>query len=663
MADVNKTVQINIKGDSSKLNKSLQGAQAGFAKLAKGVAVAGAAIAGVTAGIFKLNQAVADMINELADASAKSGIAVDNLSALKLAAEGSGRSFADIESGLIRFQQSMSRAAEGTGRQAEAFQQLGVQVRDTDGSMRSSNSVFEDTIQKLSQMEQGTDRNVAILDLFGRSAGAALIQSGAIDAFDQYLERVEKFGLDVGPKAREEAAKWQRAVADMKMVTERALQDIVSGLTGGMSLSKALTEATGVFIFMKSVASDVFNAIKGTLTAVIGNITAFVAALGQINFEKISRAVTLLANPITMVEGLKQARIIGEELRTTSLELNKENTAFAEQALTNVGNFLSRAQAARKEFVAGANIAGTGFQGGGPGGRRDQEKKAAAAREKEAIRLAELQKEIDAIMDKNNEKTITASQKIKNEYQEQINRLQEIQELSKNQLDTTEQQRQLEIARELELTELRKTHIQQLKEMEADAIAEIQEKEAAQLQQRISNINTYGKAVTSYFSSFGAAVATTMQNSGKMTEEQAAKMHRLQQAAGIADVLINQSVAIMKAYAMFGPVGGLAASAALSALGVAQIAAISSQPPPKFHTGGMVDGADVVNAQLLRGEAVLDRQTVRRIGGADGVQNIGKQPQVVVMNSFKHFDRYLASSLRGNTRLKRLAPANTGRRF
>jgi hypothetical protein len=119
----------------------------------------------------------------------------------------------------------------------------------------------------------------------------------------------------------------------------------------------------------------------------------------------------------------------------------------------------------------------------------------------------------------------------------------------------------------------------------------------------------------------------------------------------------------MKAYAMFGPVGGLAAGAALSALGVAQIAAISSQPPPKFHTGGMVDGSDVVNAQLLRGEAVLDRQTVRRIGGPDGVQNIGKENQIVVMNSFKHFDRYVASSLRGNSRLKRLSPANTGRRF
>jgi hypothetical protein len=54
-------------------------------------------------------------------------------------------------------------------------------------------------------------------------------------------------------------------------------------------------------------------------------------------------------------------------------------------------------------------------------------------------------------------------------------------------------------------------------------------------------------------------------------------------------------------------------------------------------------GSDVVNANLLRGEAVLDRATVNRIGGERGVQalqNGGGMGQTVIIQPFKHIDRY-----------------------
>ena len=126
MADVNRTVKIILKGESDKLNKSIGSANASFAKFAKGAAAAGAAIVAVGSAIFKMNQKVANMVNQLSDAQAKTGIQISTLQGLKLAAEGSGRSFESIEGGLIRFQSAINMASQGTGRQAEAFQKLGV---------------------------------------------------------------------------------------------------------------------------------------------------------------------------------------------------------------------------------------------------------------------------------------------------------------------------------------------------------------------------------------------------------------------------------------------------------------------------------------------------------------------------------------------------------
>ena len=59
-------------------------------KTAAGFAIAGAAV-------LAFQQNIADLSNQLVDASAKTGIAVDTLAGLRLAAEGSGLSFENLE--------------------------------------------------------------------------------------------------------------------------------------------------------------------------------------------------------------------------------------------------------------------------------------------------------------------------------------------------------------------------------------------------------------------------------------------------------------------------------------------------------------------------------------------------------------------------------------
>jgi len=669
MADVNKSVNIEIKGDSSKLNKSLGGASAAMAKMAKGVAGAAVALAGLAGAIMKVNQQVADMINELVDASAKTGVQVETLQALKLAAEGSGRSFADIEGSLIRFQMSMDSATRGTGRQAEAFAALGVQVKDNNGEMRDSNDVFNDTIQELSKMEAGTQRNTKVMTLFGKSA-SALIQSGFIDGMDKFNQRVKEFGLDVGPKATEEAANFQRAVADMNMVLRRALQDSVAALTGGQSLSSALVKATGGFIFMKTVVGDVFTFLGSTLNAIIGSVFSLGFALSQLDFKGLGKAVLDLSsgNPVAMVRGLKSMHSIAEQIQTTSMSLNQVNNDFANQAGKNLSTTIARATAARDRFVSGFDFSGGGGLSGGGGGRGGASgaagKTAAKKEADDTERLLQLRKEVSAIIEKHNEKEMSERDKIQKSYNEEIERLKEIAEISKGQIKTTEEQTLLKEKLAAEMHEIELERIKKEKEENEklnETILGLKQDQKDLIIQTSKTFTNVASSTTSFFSSFAAAQKQHLENTDSLTKSQAMRLFKMNQNIGIADSLINSAVAVTKAYSQFGLIGGIVAGTAMASLSAMQIAAIKSTPPPKFHMGGMVDGADVVNGQLLRGEAVLSRRQVRDVGGEKGVKAIGNQPQVIVTNSFKHFDKYMASSLRSNSRLSRMK-TRTGRK-
>ena len=78
-----------------------------FKKLASSATMVAGAFTAMGAGVLAFSQDLADLTNQLTDASAKTGIAVDTLAGLRLAAEGSGLSFENLEGGLIRFQTSM----------------------------------------------------------------------------------------------------------------------------------------------------------------------------------------------------------------------------------------------------------------------------------------------------------------------------------------------------------------------------------------------------------------------------------------------------------------------------------------------------------------------------------------------------------------------------
>lgn len=140
------------------------------------------------------------------------------------------------------------------------------------------------------------------------------------------------------------------------------------------------------------------------------------------------------------------------------------------------------------------------------------------------------------------------------------------------------------------------------------------------------------------FGQIGGAIEQVVRNRDALTEDSLQKLFRLQQAAAIADIAMETAKNVVAVAP--NPI----AMAAMGAVGVAQSAVVLSQKPPKLHMGGMAP--DEAQTQVLTGEAVLDRTTVRNMGGDIGVRRLQNNannnagPSVVVLNPFMHFDRY-----------------------
>lgn len=148
----------------------------------------------------------------------------------------------------------------------------------------------------------------------------------------------------------------------------------------------------------------------------------------------------------------------------------------------------------------------------------------------------------------------------------------------------------------------------------------------------------------------------------KIDAEKAAKaLFRLQQAASLANIAMTTFENVNK-YTGAGPLAPFLVAAAI-ATGAAQAAAVAAQSPPSFHMGGLAYDAesgspfvtagahahlnpDEIPATLLSGEAVLDRTTTRSLGpeGVRRLQNGGGAGEIIIMQPFKHFDRYNRSA-------------------
>lgn len=188
---------------------------------------------------------------------------------------------------------------------------------------------------------------------------------------------------------------------------------------------------------------------------------------------------------------------------------------------------------------------------------------------------------------------------------------------------------------------------QALHERDLARAKELADQESRLQAQRMANV----QALSTFSSGVSDLLAQRSEANAKRDRELAVRQFRASKAAAIAEATINGAVAITRALASLGPVAGALATAGISASTAAQIGVIASQKPA-FDRGGMIQGgkmADQVPINALPGEAVLSRGAVRAVGGQAGVDRLNRgestAPQVIAVETYKHFGRFVSDEL------------------
>ncbi len=132
----------------------------------------GAALGAAAVGVGVLVKKAIDAADKFDDMAEKTGIAIGALSQLDYAAKLNG--VEDLEGSLVKFNRSIGEAAQGTKAQAEAFKTLGVEIRNADGTLKNTETLFTETAEAISKLPDGIRKTQLAIDLFGKS-GAQLI--------------------------------------------------------------------------------------------------------------------------------------------------------------------------------------------------------------------------------------------------------------------------------------------------------------------------------------------------------------------------------------------------------------------------------------------------------------------------------------------------------
>ncbi len=154
-----------VAGRVKNLRLAMGGLNKTFATF--GILISGGAFVGLVKGAIDS----ADSFGKLSD---QTGIAANTLQAYVNAGKLAGVSQETIDKGLRRLAQSMREADQGVATYSDSFDALGISVRGTDGTFKSSEQVLGEVADKFATMENGATKAALAMEIFGRS-GASLI--------------------------------------------------------------------------------------------------------------------------------------------------------------------------------------------------------------------------------------------------------------------------------------------------------------------------------------------------------------------------------------------------------------------------------------------------------------------------------------------------------
>lgn len=218
--------------------------------------------------------------DDLATLSAQTGISTDTLQKFQFASDMVDVSTDTLTTAFKKMKIQMDK-------HPETFEALGVSVTDADGNFRDLESVFYDTVGALSQIEDGTARDLASMDVFGKGADdlATIIDDGGA-TLKEYSQKAEDLGV---------------------ILDEDTIKSLTS--TGDqVDTLKAQAEAT-----MTKLGAQIITEMGPTLEGLLGTIQDIIAWIGTLDGDTLTIiatvgiAIAAISPVASMISGITTA--------------------------------------------------------------------------------------------------------------------------------------------------------------------------------------------------------------------------------------------------------------------------------------------------------------------------------------------------------------------
>lgn len=287
----NKTVSAfdKIKTATDNVAKGAQN----VAQKTKALSAAGAAVAG---GLLATGNSAMNTADELSQLSARTGLSTDMLQKFAYASEMVDVSTEEMAGAVAKMKKQMANAPD-------KFEALGIALKNADGSYRSLEEIFFDSLSTLSQVSDETERDLVAMDLFGKSADtlATIIDDGG-EALREYGEKAESMGLILSEDTIGKLNNTKDTMDELKARATATMAEVGAELMEKLAptLEKIVEKIGELIDWIGNLDGDTLETIL-TVAAVVAAISPLASLIGGIStaIGGVSDAIQwLLANPI-----------------------------------------------------------------------------------------------------------------------------------------------------------------------------------------------------------------------------------------------------------------------------------------------------------------------------------------------------------------------------
>lgn len=292
------TLMGTIMVDSAAAEKSISStsdkAESFGTKIGKGIKTAakwgaaiGAGAAVVGAGMYKMATSSAETTDRIDKLSQKIGMSRQGFQEMDFIASQSGMAIESLQVGFKTLRGAMEQAEKGTGKGAEAFKALGVSVTDSSGNLRDQEDVFNEAVNALQGMEDGTEKAMLATKLFGKSGQEMMpMLNGAAGSIDEMRQQAHDLGLVMSDESIDAGVAFTDTIDQLQRSFKTAVAEI--GVQFMPIITKFADFIMGNMPLIQSTIStafDVFGQVIGTAVEWVGEAVTWFKKLGDIIVE------------------------------------------------------------------------------------------------------------------------------------------------------------------------------------------------------------------------------------------------------------------------------------------------------------------------------------------------------------------------------------------